>query len=51
VKKRVHTKEVFMWLSDFEVQSKMLHVLKVSHPASRTSLNVKNMTEVVKNYF
>ena len=24
---------------------------RVSHPASRTSLNIKNVIEVVKNYF
>ena len=30
MKKRVDTKQVFMLLSDFEVQSKMLHVIDES---------------------
>ena len=47
--KKVGTKQVFVLLSDFEMQSKMLNVnTRVSHPASRTSPNVRNVTEVVK---
>ena len=30
MKKRVDRKQVFVWLSDFEVQSKMLYVIKES---------------------
>jgi hypothetical protein len=52
VKKRVDKKQVFVWLGDFEVQSKMFSVMKESsHPASRSRLSVKNATGVVKNYF